>query len=204
VLTQSETPGLGARAIEIKQGEKTPWFLSQFKGKEANSIELNDIEAITGATITSEAILSSVKSYIVDFLKESNINTFANQVLLFKNNTPENIFNEKINDSALSHNKELLAYTTDDSLQIINLNNSQIISSSVFGSSAFCGSRSSYFFSNLFIRSINGMLNDLLPFFFHCKNSASSGYSPFPISKAVSYFKALFCCNASLNDGTAT
>ncbi len=56
----------------------------------------------------------------------SNINTFANQVLLFKNNTPENIFNEKINDSALSHNKELLAYTTDDSLQIINLNNSQI------------------------------------------------------------------------------
>ena len=70
VLTQSETPGLGARATEIKQGEKAPWFLSQFKGKEAHSLNLNDVETITGATITSEAILLSVKSYIVVFLKE--------------------------------------------------------------------------------------------------------------------------------------
>ena len=70
VLTQSETPGLGARATEIKHGEKTPWFLNQFKNRKADTLNLRDIEAITGATITSEAILLSVKSYIVDFLKE--------------------------------------------------------------------------------------------------------------------------------------
>ena len=70
VLAQSETPGLGARATEVKQGEKEPWFLSQFRGKKASLLKLNDIETITGATITSEAILLSVKSYIVDFLKE--------------------------------------------------------------------------------------------------------------------------------------
>jgi len=70
MVSQSETPGLGARSMEIKQGEKEPWFLRQFRGKSATALRLKDIESITGATITSEAILISIRSYVADFLKE--------------------------------------------------------------------------------------------------------------------------------------
>jgi len=70
MVSQSETPGLGAKSTEIKQGEKEPWFLRQFKGKSATTLRLKDIESITGATITSEAILISIRSYVADFLKE--------------------------------------------------------------------------------------------------------------------------------------
>jgi len=70
VLSQSETPGLGARCAEIKRGAKNPWFLEQFKGKDAASLQLKDIEAITGATITSRAIVDGIRDYTADFLKE--------------------------------------------------------------------------------------------------------------------------------------
>lgn len=69
VLSQAETPGLGARCAEIKHGENEPWFLRQFKKKRASELDLKDMEAITGATITSEAILSGVKEAIVLFLE---------------------------------------------------------------------------------------------------------------------------------------
>jgi len=70
VLSQTETPGLGARCVEIKQGQKQPWFLAQFRGKSAEGLTLKGIEAITGATITSEAIVNGVKKYVTDFLTE--------------------------------------------------------------------------------------------------------------------------------------
>jgi electron transport complex protein RnfG len=50
VLGQNETPGLGARVAE-------PEFTGQFQNKK----DLNDIQAITGATISSRAIIDSVK-----------------------------------------------------------------------------------------------------------------------------------------------
>jgi len=70
VLSQTETPGLGARCEEVLRGEKTPWFLQQFKGKDAADLSLKNIQAITGATITSRAIIEGIKEYVQLFLKE--------------------------------------------------------------------------------------------------------------------------------------
>ena len=70
ILSQSETPGLGARCIEVKRGYDEPWFLEQFRGKNAPFLKLKDIETITGSTITSKAILDGLKTYAEAFLKE--------------------------------------------------------------------------------------------------------------------------------------
>jgi len=52
ILNQNETPGLGARVVE-------PEFTGQFKHK--NWQTLNEVNAITGATISSKAVTDSVK-----------------------------------------------------------------------------------------------------------------------------------------------
>jgi electron transport complex protein RnfG len=52
VLSQNETPGLGAAVAE-------PDFASQFAHK--NVQNLNEVQAITGATISSDAVIDSVK-----------------------------------------------------------------------------------------------------------------------------------------------
>jgi|YelNatPaOPRAMG01_1025707.scaffolds.fasta_scaffold00897_12 electron transport complex protein RnfG len=55
VISQQETPGLGA---EVSKDS----FLNQFIGKDSPNIELKkDIEPVTGATISSRAILRAVK-----------------------------------------------------------------------------------------------------------------------------------------------
>lgn len=51
VISQNETPGLGMRVTENK-------FTDQFKNQD--SLSLSDVQAITGATISSEAVMSSV------------------------------------------------------------------------------------------------------------------------------------------------
>lgn len=67
VLFQKETPGLGVKITEIRHGEDQPWFQRQFIGLEIGSgkIELakdgGPIDAITGATISSRAVTSSVR-----------------------------------------------------------------------------------------------------------------------------------------------
>lgn len=69
VLEQSETPGLGAKINEVRQGENEPWFLRQFKGKDAKTIEVKkDIDAITGATISSRAVTDAVRKTVEEFL----------------------------------------------------------------------------------------------------------------------------------------
>jgi electron transport complex protein RnfG len=50
ILNQNETPGVGVLVAEKD-------FTSQF----ANKIDLNDVQAITGATISSKAVIDSVK-----------------------------------------------------------------------------------------------------------------------------------------------
>jgi len=50
ILSQSETPGLGSRIAE-------PDFTGRFKGKS----DLSEIKAITGATISSRAVIDSVR-----------------------------------------------------------------------------------------------------------------------------------------------
>ena len=64
VLSQQETPGLGARIEEVKYGEKDPWFQRQFVGKSAASVAVDkdggEIQSVTGATISSRALSKSV------------------------------------------------------------------------------------------------------------------------------------------------
>lgn len=69
VLEHSETPGLGAKINEIRPGENEPWFLKQFKGKSAHTIAVKkDIDAITGATISSKAVTDAVRKTIDELL----------------------------------------------------------------------------------------------------------------------------------------
>lgn len=55
ILSENETPGLGNRILE-------PAFLSQFKGKGAD--RFHQLSAITGATISSQAVIRSVREKI--------------------------------------------------------------------------------------------------------------------------------------------
>ena len=61
IIFQAETPGLGANAVNND-------FKSQFIGKDQNSVLLTkdggDVQAITGATITSAAIVNSINQDI--------------------------------------------------------------------------------------------------------------------------------------------
>jgi electron transport complex protein RnfG len=71
VLSQSETPGLGAKA-------KEKFFTDRFKGKTAKvplrivkneSVGENQVQAISSATITSEAVASGVNAAQQHFIK---------------------------------------------------------------------------------------------------------------------------------------
>jgi len=55
ILSQNETPGLGSRITEAD-------FQDQFKGKDLRG--LDDVQAITGATISSSAVINSIKDKI--------------------------------------------------------------------------------------------------------------------------------------------
>ncbi|MDD2703549.1 MAG: RnfABCDGE type electron transport complex subunit G [Candidatus Omnitrophica bacterium] len=81
ILNQNETPGLGARICEVKddktigdvlrgvkqESARKPWFQQQFSGKK--TVELDQVEAITGATISSRAVIESVKKRAVEILE---------------------------------------------------------------------------------------------------------------------------------------
>jgi len=66
VLSQQETPGLGNRCQEVKSGQTSPWWQKQFSGKKATNICVDkdggQIQAITGATITSRAITNGISA----------------------------------------------------------------------------------------------------------------------------------------------
>ncbi|MFH1202152.1 MAG: RnfABCDGE type electron transport complex subunit G [Candidatus Omnitrophota bacterium] len=70
ILSQQETPGLGSRITEIKPGQNCPWFLEQFKGKDKTKLDLENIQAITGATISSKAVVETVRDNVDKFLLE--------------------------------------------------------------------------------------------------------------------------------------
>lgn len=73
ILDQKETPGLGAKINEIRPPDKEPWFLKQFKGKKAADLSFSNIDAITGATISSRAVMETVKNSVGEFLNNLNI-----------------------------------------------------------------------------------------------------------------------------------
>ncbi len=89
ILSQNETPGLGAKIIEIVSNrtlfnslkeiftkEKhpkemlSPYFTEQFVNRNIRALELSkyDIQAIAGATISSRAVLDSIKSEGLEIL----------------------------------------------------------------------------------------------------------------------------------------
>ena len=76
IIYQLETPGLGTKAVEIKYGEKDPWFQRQFLNLHGDSIAVDkdggQIVSITGSTITSRAIASSIKRE-VEWMKAQGI-----------------------------------------------------------------------------------------------------------------------------------
>ena len=74
ILTHSESPGLGANAVNSS-------FLNQYAGKGGQEISVvkngqpggAEIQAITGATITSKAVTRAVNAgvYFADAAKEA-------------------------------------------------------------------------------------------------------------------------------------
>ena len=71
IVFQLETPGLGTRIEEVRKGDDAPWFQEQFRGKTLEYLEVvvrtpdpERIEAITGATISSEAVTNSVREAV--------------------------------------------------------------------------------------------------------------------------------------------
>lgn len=69
ILEHQETPGLGSKINEVLLGEKEPYFLRQFKGKQARSVAVKkDIDAITGATISSRAVTVAISLTVSEFL----------------------------------------------------------------------------------------------------------------------------------------
>lgn len=75
VLEHKETPGLGANINKIGFKEDEPWFLKQFRGKGIDNLVLvkaktkDNIQAISGATISSKAVTEAVKQRIKEFQK---------------------------------------------------------------------------------------------------------------------------------------
>lgn len=55
VISHSETPGLGARVCDNEEGA-----LSRYAGKSGNLVWGQDIDGISGATISSKAVLNGV------------------------------------------------------------------------------------------------------------------------------------------------
>ena len=69
ILEHHETPGLGSKINEINPGEKAPWFLGQFNGKPARTLMIKEnIDAITGATISSKAVTYAIRDAVNEFL----------------------------------------------------------------------------------------------------------------------------------------
>ena len=88
ILSQNETPGLGARIVEVLSNRnilsaikdlfsknKTqhtliskPYFTEQFKGRDIKDLSLSGIDAITGATISSRAVVDSIKEKGMEIL----------------------------------------------------------------------------------------------------------------------------------------
>jgi electron transport complex protein RnfG len=72
IINQNETPGLGARIVQVNPGEDEPWFLRQFKGLAPDRVFIKpkgDVDAITAATVSSNAVTEAVRQGFEEFLK---------------------------------------------------------------------------------------------------------------------------------------
>jgi len=84
ILSQNETPGLGSKIVEIDTDRTVwdalsgkgaseevpkPWFQAQFTGKSIGNLG-ETIETVTGATVSSEAVIDSIKEKAKIILEE--------------------------------------------------------------------------------------------------------------------------------------
>jgi len=84
VLSQNETPGLGTRIAEVIQKETLwdvvlrkvrvlsqprPWFQERFDGRHATTLN-ETVDAITGATVSSAAVIGSVQKRSAEVLRQ--------------------------------------------------------------------------------------------------------------------------------------
>lgn len=74
ILSQRQTPGLGARIKDIRYGESEPWFTGQFRGKTVSgNIRVTKdggyIDAVTGARISSHAVTDSINRGLIELHK---------------------------------------------------------------------------------------------------------------------------------------
>jgi electron transport complex protein RnfG len=63
IIEHRETPGLGSRITE-------PHFTEQFKDRDVADINLETIQAITGATISFRAVVDGVREQVKEFLEK--------------------------------------------------------------------------------------------------------------------------------------
>lgn len=87
ILSHNETPGLGSKISEVTQegtiwtvllkdsqpqgeAEAKPWFQKRFEGHDARSLE--DVDTITGATISSKAVIDSIQQKAEKIMGEIN------------------------------------------------------------------------------------------------------------------------------------
>jgi len=75
ILKHGETPGLGARIVEVAPKEDEPWFLGQFKGLGSDQLYVKQdkptgaVDAITAATISSRAVADAVREALDHFVQ---------------------------------------------------------------------------------------------------------------------------------------
>ncbi|MBN2366597.1 MAG: RnfABCDGE type electron transport complex subunit G [Calditrichaeota bacterium] len=72
IISQKETPGLGALAENSEPFEGKKWSTQQFRDKSVEDLKVDkdggEIVSITGATITSRAITNSIRTEMKDLL----------------------------------------------------------------------------------------------------------------------------------------
>ena len=89
VLRQKETPGLGAKIEEVRSSrtlrnifsksteegrvDEKPWFQKQFVGKKLEDLYIDKIETVTGASISSRAVIDSVREKIRKVLDDQGL-----------------------------------------------------------------------------------------------------------------------------------
>jgi electron transport complex protein RnfG len=82
IISQKETPGLGALSVNSEPFNGKKWSTLQFIGKGINDLKVDKdggpIVSITGATITSRAITNSIKDKLTTLLPELKIASAAN------------------------------------------------------------------------------------------------------------------------------
>ncbi len=89
ILSQQETPGLGARIEEVRSSktirnafsksaeggrvDEKPWFQKQFVGKKLEDLRIDKMDTVTGATISSRAVIDSVREKMREVLDDQGL-----------------------------------------------------------------------------------------------------------------------------------